>query len=100
MAVELWAMRLERPLTAEETAVLTALLPSGRRARLERIRDAARAAGAALCLLHLTQGGVGTVPLAGAAAACPDGAGKTLFPGCSCCPLQPQPYQRAPCWQR
>ena len=27
MAVELWAMRLERPLTAEETAVLTALLP-------------------------------------------------------------------------
>lgn len=42
MAVELWAMRLERPLTAEETAVLTALLPSGRRARLERIRDAAR----------------------------------------------------------
>ena len=40
MAVELWAMRLERPLTAEETAVLTALLPSGRRVRLERIRDA------------------------------------------------------------
>ena len=42
MAVELWAMQLERPLTAEETEVLTALLPSGRRARLERIRDAAR----------------------------------------------------------
>ena len=33
---------LERPLTAEETEVLTALLPSGRRARLERIWDAAR----------------------------------------------------------
>lgn len=47
MAVELWAMQLERPLTAEETEVLTALLPSGRRARLERIWDAARAAGAA-----------------------------------------------------
>ena len=42
MAVELWAMQLERPLTAEETEVLTALLPSGRRARLERIWDAAR----------------------------------------------------------
>ena len=42
MAVELWAMQLERPRTAEETEVLTALLPSGRRARLERIRDAAR----------------------------------------------------------
>lgn len=42
MAVELWAMRLERPLTTEETAVLTALLPNERRARLERIRDVAR----------------------------------------------------------
>ena len=42
MAVELWAMQLERPLTAEETEVLTALLPTGPRARLERIWVAAR----------------------------------------------------------
>lgn len=38
MSIELWAARLERPLTeAEETAML-ALLPPARRERLERLR--------------------------------------------------------------
>ena len=36
MAVTVWAMRLERPLTEAETRRLTALLPPARRERLER----------------------------------------------------------------
>lgn len=63
MAVELWAMRLERPADgrgdggADRTAAQWAAGAAG--------TDPGRgpAAGAALCLLHLTQGGVGTVPL-------------------------------------
>jgi len=39
MAVELWAMRLQRPLTDWETEVLLEQLPLERRARLERIKD-------------------------------------------------------------
>lgn len=42
MSVELWAARLERPLTEAETAALMALLPQWRRERLERMRDPAK----------------------------------------------------------
>ena len=42
MAIKLWAAELERPLTAEETERLTALLPPGRRERLLRVKDPAR----------------------------------------------------------
>ena len=59
MAVELWAMQLERPLTAEETEVLTALLPSGRRGTAGTDLGRGPAAGAALRLLHLYAGRCG-----------------------------------------
>ena len=36
MAADLWAVRLERPLTEEEMLLLTDLLPAQRRLRLER----------------------------------------------------------------
>ena len=39
MPIELWAARLERPLTAEEDAAMLALLPPERRERLERLRQ-------------------------------------------------------------
>lgn len=39
MAVELWAARLERPLTEKETETLLALLPQQRRERLLRLRQ-------------------------------------------------------------
>lgn len=39
MSIELWAARLERPLTAEETETMTALLPPARRERLLRQRE-------------------------------------------------------------
>lgn len=39
MAIDLWAARLERPLTAREDAALAALLPPERRQRLERLRQ-------------------------------------------------------------
>lgn len=42
MSIELWAARLERPLTAEETEIMTALLPPERRERLLRQRAEAR----------------------------------------------------------
>lgn len=41
MPIALWAARLERPLTEGETARLLALLPTGRRERLLRVRDPA-----------------------------------------------------------
>lgn len=37
--IELWAARLERPLTERETAAMLRLLPEGRRERLLRIRQ-------------------------------------------------------------
>ena len=37
MSIELWAARLERPLTERETADMLRLLPAGRRERLLRI---------------------------------------------------------------
>ena len=37
MSIELWAARLERPLTDRETAELLRLLPEERRQRLERL---------------------------------------------------------------
>ena len=39
MSIELWAARLERPLTERETAAMLRLLPAGRRERLLRIRQ-------------------------------------------------------------
>lgn len=42
MSIELWAARLERPLTAEETETMTALLPPERRERLLRQREEGR----------------------------------------------------------
>ena len=39
MSIELWAARLERPLTGAEEAAMLALLPPERRARLERLRQ-------------------------------------------------------------
>ena len=42
MAVTVWAMRQDRPLTEEETQRLTALLPPARRERLERQRVRAK----------------------------------------------------------
>lgn len=39
MSIELWAARLERPLTERETADMLRLLPAGRRERLLRIRQ-------------------------------------------------------------
>ena len=39
MSIELWAARLERPLTDRETAALTALLPPERRQRLSRLKQ-------------------------------------------------------------
>ena len=42
MPIGLWAARLERPLTGEETEGLTNLLPPGRRERLLRVKDPAR----------------------------------------------------------
>ena len=39
MSIELWAARLERPLTAEEERAMLALLPPERRTRLERLRQ-------------------------------------------------------------
>ena len=38
MAVNLWAVRLERPLTDRETAAMLAVLPPDRRERLLRIK--------------------------------------------------------------
>ena len=37
MSIELWAARLERPLTDRETADMRRLLPEARRVRLLRI---------------------------------------------------------------
>lgn len=42
MAVELWAMRLRRPLTDRETEILRAQLPPERRNRLERVKSRER----------------------------------------------------------
>lgn len=42
MSIELWAVRLERPLTAEETEAMMALLPPERRERLLRVRQEER----------------------------------------------------------
>lgn len=42
MAVELWAMRLRRPLTSRETDILLAQLPPERRNRLERVKSRER----------------------------------------------------------
>lgn len=42
MEIRLWAVRLDRPLTAEEAAALLELLPPARRERLLRTREAAR----------------------------------------------------------
>lgn len=42
MAVELWAMRLQRPLTAWESDALLEQLPPERRTRLERVKDRER----------------------------------------------------------
>ena len=42
MSIELWAVRLERPLTAEEAETMTALLPPERRERLLRVRQEER----------------------------------------------------------
>ena len=42
MSIELWAVRLERPLTAEETEAMMALLPPERRDRLLRVRQEER----------------------------------------------------------
>ena len=42
MPIGLWAARLERPLTGQETECLTDLLPPGRRERLLRVKDPAR----------------------------------------------------------
>ena len=42
MGIRLWAVRLDRPLTAEEAAALLELLPPARRERLLRTREAAR----------------------------------------------------------
>ena len=39
MGIELWAARLERPLTERETAAMLRLLPLERRERLEHLRD-------------------------------------------------------------
>ena len=39
MSIELWAARLERPLTDRETAELLRLLPEERRQRLERLKQ-------------------------------------------------------------
>ena len=39
MSIELWAARLERPLTAAEETKLLDLLPPARRERLERLRQ-------------------------------------------------------------
>ena len=39
MSIELWAARLERPLTAAEETAMLALLPPARRERLERLRQ-------------------------------------------------------------
>ena len=42
LSIELWAVRLERPLTAEEAETMTALLPPERRERLQRVRQEER----------------------------------------------------------
>lgn len=39
LSIELWAARLERPLTAAEETAMLALLPPARRERLERLRQ-------------------------------------------------------------
>ena len=39
MSIDLWAARLERPLTEREAAAMLALLPPERRQRLERLRQ-------------------------------------------------------------
>ena len=39
MSIELWAARLERPLTERETAAMLRLLPEARRERLLRIKQ-------------------------------------------------------------
>ena len=39
MSIELWAARLERPLTDRETAAMLRLLPEERRRRLERLKQ-------------------------------------------------------------
>ena len=39
MSIELWAARLERPLTDRETAAMLRLLPEERRQRLERLKQ-------------------------------------------------------------
>lgn len=39
MSIELWAARLERPLTVEEETAMLALLPPERRERLDRLRQ-------------------------------------------------------------
>jgi len=42
MAIELWAARLERPLTEQEETPLLALMPPARRERLERVSQRER----------------------------------------------------------
>ena len=39
MSIELWAARLERPLTERETTAMLRLLPEARRERLLRIKQ-------------------------------------------------------------
>ena len=39
MSIELWAARLERPLTDRETAAMLRLLPEEERQRLERLKQ-------------------------------------------------------------
>ena len=51
MSIELWAVRLERPLTAEEAETMTALLPPERRERLLRVRPEERRTEAIIATL-------------------------------------------------
>jgi len=80
MAIELWAARLERPLTQRETAAMLSLLPPERAARLEKLRDTEKAreplcAWLLLCLALREQYGWKRLP-----AITYGGQGKPFFP--------------------
>ena len=77
MPIGLWAARLERPLTGEETEGLTNLLPPGRRERLLRVKDPARRREP-LCAYLLLR-----LALGRSSGYCPFSPGKALLSGCT-----------------
>ena len=80
MSIELWAARLERPLTERETAAMLRLLPAGAAGAAAADQAAGKAAGASLRLSPPAPGPAGGLRLAGLPEIRLTSLGKPWFP--------------------